>query len=120
MANVKETIENYIKEAPEKRRAAMIRLRELCQEYLPDHTESMRYNMPSFERNEQVQVAFASQSQYISVYFLIHEVMLNSKPMLEGLNTGKGCIRYRNPDKIDFDLIVHLLKETAKSEDTIC
>ena len=98
----------------------MTKLRELCREYLPDHSESMRYNMPSYEWNDQVQVAFASQSQYISVYFLIHEVMLNNKPMLEGLNAGKGCIRYTNPDKIDFDLIIHLLKETARSDNTIC
>ena len=82
--------------------------------------ESMIYKMPSYKRNEQVEVAFASQKQHITVYFLIHEVMLKNTKRLEGYNHGKGCIRFSNPEKIDFHLIVHLLKETVDSNTTAC
>lgn len=114
------TVEKYISEAPEKRIAALTQLRELCLKHLPGNTENMSYKMPSYSNGKEVEVAFASQKQHICVYFLIHEVMLNNKSLLKGLNHGKGCIRYSNPAKIDYDLITKLLKETAKSTDTIC
>ena len=114
------TVDDYLKEVPIQRISALSRLRKLCQEYLPDHDESMVYKMPSYVRDNQVEVAFASQKQHICVYFLIHEVMLNNKDRLKGLNHGKGCIRYIKPDKIDYDLIADLLKQTRQSEDRIC
>jgi hypothetical protein len=41
--------------------------------------------------------------------------MLDNKELLKGLNHGKGCIRYSNPDKIDFELIRKLLTDTVNS-----
>jgi uncharacterized protein YdhG (YjbR/CyaY superfamily) len=114
------TVEEYLAQVPEKRVPALNKLRQLFLEHLPDHEENMSYNMPSYIRNNQVDVAFASQKQHICVYFLIHEVMLNNKEKLKGQNHGKGCIRFSNPDKIDFDLISDLLKQTVKSDAKIC
>jgi len=120
MKSNESTVDNYLKEVPEKRIQTLIKLRQLCISHLPDHEENMSYRMPSYVRNGQVEVAFASQKQHICVYFLIHEVMLNNHERLIGLNHGKGAIRYSNPDKIDFDLITFLLGETHKSEARIC
>ena len=114
------TVDEYLTEVPEKRLEALKSIRELCLTNLPDHEESMVYNMPSYKRNNQVEIAFASQKQHICVYVLIHEVMLNNEEGLKGLNHGKGCIRYSNPDKIDFDFIAELIKQTAKSKADIC
>ena len=113
-------VSEYLKEVPEKRISALNRIRELCLTHLPNHEESMAFKMPSYKRNNQVEVAFASQKQHICVYLLIHEVMLNNKEKLKGLNHGKGCIRYSNPSKIDFNLIASLLKQTNASDTQIC
>ena len=113
-------VDEYMMGVPEKRVDALNKIRKLCREILTSHEEGMNYKMPSYIRNGQVEVAFASQSQSINVYFLIHEVMINNKDRLKGLNHGKGCIRYSNPDKINFDLIRHLLNETLNSNDRIC
>jgi len=120
MKSEAKTVDDYLKEVAEERVSALNQLRKLCQKHLPDHEESMQYNMPSYIRDKQVEVAFASQKQYICVYFLIHEVMLNNKDRLKGLNHGKGCIRYSNPDRIDYTMIAELLKQTNQSEDRIC
>jgi len=120
MKSNESTVDSYLKEVPEERMPTLIKLQQLCLSHLPDHEESMSYRMPSYVRDGQVEVAFASQKQHICVYFLIHEVMLNNKEKLKGLNHGKGAIRYSNPDKIDFDLITYLLEETNKSEARIC
>ncbi|GJM27701.1 MAG: hypothetical protein DHS20C17_03360 [Cyclobacteriaceae bacterium] len=120
MKSEAKTVEDYLRQIPEKRVSALKKLRNLCLKYLPDHEESMVYKMPSYIRNDQVEVAFASQQQHISVYILKHEVMLNNKARLKGLNHGKGCIRYSNPDKIDYELITDLLKQTVDSDAPIC
>jgi hypothetical protein len=33
---------------------------------------------------------------------------------------GKGCLRFRKPEKIDFDLVRDLLRATAQKPGTIC
>lgn len=114
------TVEEYLEKAPVKRITALNKLRQLCRTHLPYHEENMIYKMPSYTRNDQVEVAFASQKQHICVYILKHAVMLNNKNRLKGINHGKGCIRFSNPDKIDYDLITVLLKQTEISDVPIC
>lgn len=36
---------------------------------------------------------------------------------LVGLSLGKGCIRYRQPDQVDWDVISSLLADTCASTD---
>lgn len=120
MKSEAKTVGDYVLEVPEKRIQAIGKLRQLCLNHLPEYEESMVYKMPSYKRDGHVEVAFASQKQHISIYFLIHEVMLNNKEQLKGLNHGKGCIRFSNPDKIDYQLLADLLKQTAASNSRIC
>ncbi len=120
MTSDAKTVTDYLTEIPEKRVSALTNLRKLCLEHLTGYEESMDYKMPSYKRNGQVEVAFASQKQHICVYFLIHEVILNNKERLKGLNHGKGCIRYSNPDKINFQFITELLKQTVISDAASC
>jgi uncharacterized protein YdhG (YjbR/CyaY superfamily) len=120
MKSSAQTVDEYLLKIPGKRKEAMSQLRELCRKFLPDHAEDMTYNMPSYVRNGQVEVAFASQKQYISVYFLIHQVMLDNAERLEELNTGKGCIRFTNPARIDYGLITDLLVLTNDTDAKIC
>ncbi len=120
MKSEAKTVGDYLLEIPEKRSQALNKLRQLCLKYLSEHEESMLYKMPSYKRGGQVEVAFASQKQHICFYILKHEVMLNNKKKLKGLNHGKGCIRFSNPDKIDYQLLTDLLKQTVESDSPIC
>lgn len=120
MKSEAKTISEYLKEVPPKRLSALNKIRSLCLGILSGYVESMAYKMPSYKLNNKVDVAFASQKQHICIYFLIHKVMLNNQDLLKGLNHGKGCIRYSNPNKIDFTIIEKLLKETVSSNDNPC
>jgi uncharacterized protein YdhG (YjbR/CyaY superfamily) len=120
MTSDAESVEAYIEESPDKRKEALQKIRALCTEHLPDHDEGMNYKMPSYALDGNVQVAFASQKQHICVYFLIHAVMLNKPERLEGVNHGKGCLRFSNPSKINYELLTTLLQETALSDDLSC
>jgi uncharacterized protein YdhG (YjbR/CyaY superfamily) len=114
------SVDQYLQEVPAKRQAALQRLRTLCQEHLADYEESMVYGMPSYARNGEVEVAFASQKNYISLYVLKQPVFDSHRPALAGLNLGKGCIRYTSPARIDFDVVAQLLADTAASDAEIC
>ena len=39
---------------------------------------------------------------------------------LAGTSLGKGCVRYRSPEKIDFDLVREMLAASRADEGRIC
>jgi uncharacterized protein YdhG (YjbR/CyaY superfamily) len=120
MQSKAQSVDEYLKEVPPARLSALNSLRKLCKDILEGYKESMAYGMPSYKNNEQVVIAFASQKQHICFYVLKHEVMINNKELILGLNHGKGCIRYSNPDKIDFEIVKKLLHDSYASKADIC
>jgi uncharacterized protein YdhG (YjbR/CyaY superfamily) len=87
----------YLQELPEARRAALARLRQLCLDTLVGYEESMDYRMPGYKKNGLVEVGFASQKKYISLYLLKQSVIDAHRAALAGLSVGKGCIRLGEP-----------------------
>ena len=110
----------YIEEAPPDRQTALARLRTLCLETLSGYEERMEYGMPVYARNGVGEVSFASQKQYISLYIPKMEVLDAHRDLLKGINMGKGCIRYRKPEQIDFDVVEKLLVGTRESAVAVC
>jgi len=105
----------YIESSPEKRLGALRKIRELCLECLPGYEELMLHGMPCYQKTEELAaVGFASQKHYIALY-VTPQVILDHEPLLTGLNHGKCCIRYSNPDKIDFELVKKLLIATCNT-----
>ena len=82
----------------------------------------MLYGMPSYSRNGEVEVGFASQKNYISLYILKQDVINAHKEGLagKGVSFGKGCIRYSKPERIDFKIVEQMLVATEKSDAPIC
>lgn len=113
-------IDQYLAGVPADRYDALVRLRTSCRDELVGFTEAMAYGMPSYLRDDVVEVAFASQKQYISIYLLRTDVRDAYADRLAGLDMGKGCLRYRKPDAIDFDLVRDLLRSTAATRHNVC
>jgi uncharacterized protein YdhG (YjbR/CyaY superfamily) len=121
MQSEAKTVDEYLNEVPEDRKEALVTLRKLCVEILQGYEESMVYHMPSYKKEGgEVAVAFASQKNYISLYILKEDVMNQHREALVGLNLGKGCIRYRKPEQIDFEIVKNLLKDSFTSDSEIC
>jgi uncharacterized protein YdhG (YjbR/CyaY superfamily) len=115
------SVDKYLKEVPVERQETMITLRNLCTEILTGYEESMEYGMPSYNLpGGEVEIAFASQKSYISLYILKQPVMNKHRERLAGLNLGKGCIRYTKPEKIDFEIVKDLLRDSHQSDSDIC
>ncbi len=113
-------VDGYLAEVPEERKVGLTRLRELCRTELQGFTEVMAYGMPVYERDGIGEIAFASQKQYISFYLMRSDVREAFAEQLEGHDMGKGCLRFRRPEKIDFVLLRDLLRATAAQPGKIC
>lgn len=114
-------VDAYIAAVPDRRRPALEQLREMCVEILDGYEESLDYGMPSYRRvDDEIEVAFASQVRYISIYVLRKDVLDQYRAALTTRNIGKGCIRYTNPDKIDYEILRSILAASAKATGPIC
>lgn len=115
-----EDVDGYLTEVPEGRRDALTRLRRLCQTELKGFDEVMAYGMPAYEREGTAEIAFASQKRYISFYLMRSDVRDAFEERLTGQDMGKGCLRFRKPGDIDFDLVRDLLRAVAATPGEIC
>jgi uncharacterized protein YdhG (YjbR/CyaY superfamily) len=107
-----ETVEQYMEEVPEGRKAALTTIRALIREAAPDATESMQYGMPTYELNGPL-FAFASQKNYMSLY--VQEPVLDDfRARLASLDLAKNCIRFRRIEKLPLDVIKELLEAAAR------
>ena len=115
-------VDAYLKEVPEDRLVCLKKIRKLCLKELKGYEETMAYGGPCYEKNKIAEAGFASQKHFIGLYILKQDVMTKYKDLLKGkgISTGKGCIRFSKPDKINFEVVEKLLRGTFTSTNTIC
>jgi uncharacterized protein YdhG (YjbR/CyaY superfamily) len=115
-------VNTYIQEAPLERQEALRRLRDVCRAELTSLEETMDYGGPSYKRNGEVEVGFASHKLFIGLYILRTDVMNAHKDLLsaKGISVGKGAIRYSMPEQIDFEVVESMLRRTVESTGPVC
>lgn len=113
-------VQSYLEQVPAERRAAIEKLRSLCQQNLTGYQECMEYGMPCYKRNGMLEVSFASQKQYIALYVMKQDVVDEFRRELSASSIGKGCIRFSKPDRMDFEVLQRLLQRTVESKSTPC
>lgn len=67
MRSNSKTVDAYLVEVFAERKAGLVQLRELSLSTLNGFEESMEYGMPSYSGEGEVEIAFASQKNYISL-----------------------------------------------------
>jgi uncharacterized protein YdhG (YjbR/CyaY superfamily) len=110
----------YIEEQPDAWQPALKKLRAVCRRELKGYQEGITYGMPSYSRHGILEIGFGRQARYLSLYVLKQPVLDAHRAELAGLSLGKGCIRYRTPDRINWNVVTSLLRETAGSEAKVC
>ncbi|HZQ69138.1 MAG TPA: DUF1801 domain-containing protein [Terriglobales bacterium] len=114
------SVSAYLKELPSDRKVPLAKLRQLCKQALKNYEEAIEYGMPGYKRNGMIEVAFASQKQYVALYVLKKDVLDRHRKALPGCEIGKGCIRFRKADQIDFEAVLKLLRDVAGSKSKPC
>ena len=114
------TVDEYMTTLEPDRLAAMSRVRDLGREIFAGWAETMAYGMPGFGPEGGAPVfSYNSQKQYISLYAGKGAVEA-FRDRLGGASLGGGCIRYRNPGKIDFDLVADILRHVRAHKGAGC
>ena len=120
MRSAAANVVQYIADQPDEWQPALKKLRAACRRTLRGYVEGMTYGMPSYARGGQIEVSFAKQARYLSLYILKQPVFEAHRAKLGGLSLGKGVIRYRRLDQIDWDIVSRLLADTCAGTDQIC
>jgi uncharacterized protein YdhG (YjbR/CyaY superfamily) len=114
------SVKGYIDEQDPEWQPTLKKLRTLCRRELRGFAEGIAYGMPSYSRAGQVEVSFAKQARYLSLYVLQKPVLDAYRTQLAGISVGKGCIRYRRPDQIDWHLVANMLADANASGAAPC
>lgn len=77
------------------RRDKLLEIRRMILEHGPELEESIKYKMLSYDIGDEGLFGLNAQKSYVSLYVGDIEKIENSSTLLEGFNTGKGCIRVR-------------------------
>lgn len=112
-------VDDFMEEVAPERRPALDRLRGLCLERFGADSEVMAFGMPAYGDPRTPLVAFNSQKQHIAVY--PGRAALDAfAERLAGVDRGGGCVRWKKPDKIDFDLLADILDHVRTNGRSDC
>ena len=130
-------IEEYLKEIPEERKLAFLKLRETIANTIPKgFVEQMSYGMIGYIVPHSIYpngyhcdsklplpfVNIASQKNFIAIYHMgiytnpeLLQWFVNEYPKhsIQKLDMGKSCIRFKKFDHIPFDLIAELMQKMS-------
>jgi uncharacterized protein YdhG (YjbR/CyaY superfamily) len=137
MQSKAQTVEEYISEIPDAQREAIINLRKILLENLPEgFTEEMNYGMMGYVVPHSIYpkgyhcdprlplpfIGIAAQKHFVALY---HMGIYANPELLKWfteefpkfsklkLNMGKSCIRFKNPEAIPFQLIGELAQKVS-------
>lgn len=105
------SVDEWMGEIEPARRPVFERLRGLCRERLTGWQEGMHWGMPGYGPvGSDCLVAFNSQKRHLAFY--AGEVAVERFASdLAGVDCGKGCVRYRKPEQVDFAVVAAMLDD---------
>ncbi|TRX52024.1 DUF1801 domain-containing protein [Fulvivirga sp. M361] len=80
---------------PDWRKEKLETLRSLIKLKAPDFTEAINYKMLSYGNEQGVAFHLNAQKNYVSLYVGDANKIDPDRSLLNGLDTGKGCIRFK-------------------------
>lgn len=96
------TEEEYIDMLEEDwRKEKLLVIRKMILDYAPELEESIRYKMLNFGKGDSYVFALNAQKHYVSLYVGTIDKVKDAKTLLDGYNTGKGCIRVRKTIQLE-------------------
>ncbi len=94
-------------------------LRCLIQESAPKAKETVRGGILYYEDDGDL-FALAAQKHHVALYVLAPSAMADNQAVLENIDHGKGCIRFRKTTLIPSVGLKTLLSQAATSDEREC
>jgi len=105
------TIDEYLSRTPEPARSTLLHMREAIHAAVPEATEAITYQMPTFKYRGHSIVAFAAFKKHCSLFPMSGAVIEQFKDELERFHTSKGTLQF----PLDKPLSAALLKKLIKA-----
>lgn len=109
MARKLETIDEYLATLSDDKRAALEKLRRAIKAAVPEATECISYEIPTFRLNGKMLVAFGAAAKHCSFYPGAFPVAAH-KAALEAYDTSTGTIRFPPEKPLPATLVSKLIK----------
>ena len=104
------SVDAYLADLPDDRRAALEGLRQTIRAAAPDATETIAYLMPAFRTERQFLVSYAAFKKHYSLFPASDEVIAACGEELAPYLFGKGTIRFPADRPIPLDLVTQIVK----------
>ena len=105
-------VQAYFDAVPAARRARVEQLHGLILQRFPQAVVDMRYKMPTYSVGDGW-VAIANQKHHVSLYTCGAVHLVGFKRDHPDIRTGKGCINFRDRDRIPEDAVRQVIEHAV-------
>lgn len=106
-------VQKYFESAPQRRRERLEVLHAMILELFPESVVDMGYKMPTYHVGEGW-IAIVNQKQYVSLYTCGSHHIEEFKRKCPTINTGKGCIRFKDNDRLPLSAIQSVIRHAIE------
>jgi uncharacterized protein YdhG (YjbR/CyaY superfamily) len=106
-------VQAYFDALPEHRRERLLALREVFLKAEKGVEESMRYKMPTYEKDGNG-VSIGNQKNHICMYFCCAELVADIREKHPKLSIGTGCVRIRDTQPVPTEDLKKAFKNALK------
>jgi uncharacterized protein YdhG (YjbR/CyaY superfamily) len=106
-------VKEYFSVAPDSRLSKLNALHKIIVSSFPDIHLDMKYKMPTYQLGDGW-VAIANQKNYVSLYTCGYHHIEKFKQKNPEIKTGKGCINFRDKDKIPLQDVRQVIQHAIK------
>ncbi len=96
------------------RKEKIVELRAMIKAKVPGVNEGINYKMLSYRQGEEIIFHLNAQKKYVCLYVGNITKIDPNGVLLNGLNLGKGCIRFKKSDSIHRTRVDEFIEEVAK------
>jgi uncharacterized protein YdhG (YjbR/CyaY superfamily) len=107
------TVDAYLAAFPDHARGILDAIRRTIQDALPEATEAISYDIPTFRLHGRNVVHFAGWKQHVSLYPIPDGDPALARE-LEPYRAGKGTLRFRLGEPVPYDLIARIVTALAE------
>ncbi len=113
------SVDAYMAQLPDDRRAAMEELRRTIRAAAPEATEAISYNMPAFRQDGRFLVSYQAFRRHYSLFAWSDAMLAELGDALRPYAVGKGTIRFPADRPIPLDLITRIVAFRLREHDLI-
>lgn len=104
------TVDEYMAQLPDDRRAAMEGLRRTIRAAAPQAEEAISYNMPAFRLDGRFFVSYEAFKRHYSLFPWSDAMVEELGEALKPYAVGKGTIRFPADEPIPLDLVTRIIE----------